>query len=159
MSSRLDIFIHFCKHIITHFVGLFSSFSQLSFLDGKFIPFQLFLFMKGLIFYFLHKFFPIFSLFNATVVAYWKHLSSSLIGFMVAFLFLIQSRESIYNPPHFRYILWHLGCSKLTQSKMKSLHPIDVSNPVWYLLRSCSKISLITSSASSLTRISMLSLF
>ena len=52
-------------------------------------------FKKAIFFYILREFSSIFSWFNATVAAYWKHLLSSLIGFMVAFLFLYPI-ERIY---------------------------------------------------------------
>ena len=50
--------------------SIFSNFIQSSFSDGYFIPFQLYLFIKGLIFVSLSGFFPIFSRFNATFIAY-----------------------------------------------------------------------------------------
>ena len=56
----------------------------------------------------LDEFFPTSSWFNATDAL--KHLSSWLIGFIVAFSFFIQSGESIYDPPWVRLNLWH--CNK-----------------------------------------------
>ena len=53
-------------------------------------------------------FFFISSWFNATVTTYWKHSYFLLIEFIVAFLFLIKSGESIYGPPQFGFVLWHL---------------------------------------------------
>ena len=65
--------------------------------------------------------FLISSWFNATVTAYWKHLLSSLL--LMGFIgFFIQTGESIYDPPQFRFILWHLQYNKLTQSKIKSFY-------------------------------------
>ena len=61
-----------------------------------FILFQLYLFIKGLIFDILYKFLPISSWFNATVAAYWKHLLSSLKGFIVA-CFFFNPIMRIYN--------------------------------------------------------------
>ena len=60
------------------FAGIFS--------DGKCIPFQLYLFRKGLIFVVLCRSFLISSWFNVTVTAYWKDLwYFLLIGFIVPF--------------------------------------------------------------------------
>ena len=61
------------------------------------------LFIEGLCFDILCHFFLISSWFYATVAAYWKHWSSSLIGFIIDFF--IQSEESIYDAPCFRFIL------------------------------------------------------
>ena len=53
--------------------------------------------------------FLVYSWFWATFTAYWKHLLSFLlIEFILLFLFFIQSGESTYDPPRFRFILWHL---------------------------------------------------
>ena len=83
----------------------FSSYFQWSFSNGKFVTSQLYLFLEGLIFVVLCGFFLFF---NATVIAYWKHLSSFLLmGFIVAFLFFIQSGESVYDPPWLGFTLWH----------------------------------------------------
>ena len=77
----------------------FAIFFQSSFSDGKFILSHLYLFIKGLIFLIPSACFPISSWSNVTVPTYWKHLLSSLlIGFIIAFLFFIQSGESIYDP-------------------------------------------------------------
>ena len=98
-----------------------------------------------------------FSWFNTTVTAYWKHLLSFLlIGLIVAFLFFIQSGESTYNPPQFRFILWHLWYNKRTSSKTNSL-PFINSKLFSYLFLGESKSFF--SSTSSLIIISMLSLF
>ena len=84
----------------------FLNFLQSSFSDEKCIPYQLFLFIKGLIFVILCGLFLIFSWFNATVTAYWKHLLSFLlIGFI---FFLIQLGGSIYDTPQFGFNLWYL---------------------------------------------------
>ena len=79
-----------------------------SFSDGKFIPSQLNVFMKGWIFGILCGFVFISSWFNATVTAYWEHLLSfSLIRFTVGYFFYIQSGESRYDPLSFGFILWY----------------------------------------------------
>ena len=44
---------------------------------------------------------------NATVAAYWKHLSSAFFVFIDAFFFLIQSGEIIYEPQCIKLTLWH----------------------------------------------------
>ena len=85
------------KNIVTLF---FSSFLQWSFFDGKFIPSQLYLFIKVLFFVILCRSFFISSWFNSTLTAYWKHLLSLLsIGFIVAFMFFIQSGD-LYTIHH-----------------------------------------------------------
>ena len=96
------IFIFLQNNLLRATVGLFfSTFFQSSFHNlfiYLFISLQLHLFLIGLIFYILCDFSQIYSWFNVTVVAYWKHLLSSLIGFIVIF---IQSGESIYDPLQF----------------------------------------------------------
>ena len=105
--------------ILKAIVGLFfSNVFQSSIFDGYFIPFPLWLFIKGLIFDILCRFLLISSWFNTTVAAYWKHLSSSFFGFIVAFFFFIQSGESIYDSPHLTFILWHLQYNSWTESKI-----------------------------------------
>ena len=42
-------------------------------------------------------------------------------GFIVDFLFFIQSGESIYDLPYSKFILWYLYNNKLTQS-LQTLH-------------------------------------
>ena len=56
------------------FRSSFPNFFQSPFSDGFFISFQLYLSMKGLIFVILSECFHVFSRFNATVLAYRKHL-------------------------------------------------------------------------------------
>ena len=72
---------------------------------------------------------------------YHLHFSSLL------FALFIQSGESIYDHPRLKLILWHLKYNNWTESKLKLLPLIDVSKLVWYLERSDSKSSLITSFA------------
>ena len=63
------------------FLKFFLSFSE-------FILSQLYFYIKDLIFVILRQSFLISSWFNATVITYWKHLTSFLLmGFIVAFLF------------------------------------------------------------------------
>ena len=71
----------------------------------KSMPFQLYWSIKGLIFDILSGWFSIFWWFNATVIAYWKHLLSLFLGFIVALLFNIHSGDFIYDFPLFRFIL------------------------------------------------------
>ena len=49
--------------------------------------------------------------------------------FVIIYLFFIESGESIYNPPHLKFILWRLQYNKWVQSNLKLLYFIDVSNP------------------------------
>ena len=79
---------------------------------GKFIPFQLYLFIKGLIsvilLFFANMLFYslISSWFNATVTSYWKHLSFLLITFV--FFCFLYNQENLYMIHHdSRFILWY----------------------------------------------------
>ena len=73
------------------FLKFFLSFSE-------FIPSQLYFYIIDLICIIFCQSFFISSWFNATVIAYWKHLISFLLmGFIVAFLFFIQSGHRIDN--------------------------------------------------------------
>ena len=49
--------------------------------------------------------------------------------FVIIYLFFIESGESIYNPPHLKFILWGLQYNKWVQSNLKLLYFIDVANP------------------------------
>ena len=72
----------------------------------------------------------------ASVTAYWKGVLSFLwTGFIVVFLSFIQSEGSIYGPSSLKFILWILWYDKWTQSNMKSLLLVDVSNSIGYLDR------------------------
>ena len=98
------IFIFLKFNIIRAIFRLFfSTFFQPFFHGAWFITFMLYLFIKGLIFDIHCGFFPLSSWFNATVAAYWKHLSSSSIRFLFAFLFFIQSGEPLCDPTCFRF--------------------------------------------------------
>ena len=103
--SRISFFLFSIQNFKSNCYIFFFKFFQSSFSDGKFIPFQLYFFIKRLIFVILWGSFFIFSWFHVTVPACWKHLLSFLlIGFIAAFLFCIQSGESIYDPPWFGFI-------------------------------------------------------
>ena len=109
--------------------------------------------------YFLWIFF-ISSWFNATVMAYWKHLLYFFFDeIYCSFFVFAQSGKTIYDPPHLKFILRHLQYHEWTQSSMKSLPFNDFSNPIWYFLISDLKSSAVTSFASWLIMISMLSVF
>ena len=138
-------FLFFSMQNIESKIRLFlSNLFQSSFSDGKFIPSQLCLFIKDLISLILSECFPISSWFHdlmlllcyATVMLLlWKHLSSFLsMGFIVAFLFFIQSGESVYDLSCLTFISWHLQCNKCMQSKTNSLPLTDTSNPIWCVL-------------------------
>ena len=138
-------FLFFSMQNIESKIRLFlSNLFQSSFSDGKFIPSQLCLFIKGLISLILSECFPISSWFHdlmlllcyATVMLLlWKHLSSFLLmGFIVAFLFFIQSGESVYDLPCLKFISWNLQSNKWIQSKTNSLPLTDTSNPIWCVL-------------------------
>ena len=80
--------------------------------------------------------------------------------FFFAFLFFIQSEESIYDPRRFGLILINemKFTIQINNREINYLPSID-SKLLWYLFSSESKTYFITSSASSSTMISMLSLF
>ena len=107
LKHKQDIYFLTYKAIATAPLFFFNFFES-SFSNGKYsFPVIIFIYKR---FNFCYSFciFFIFWWFNATVAVYWKHLLSfSLLGFIVAFLFFIQSGESIYNPPWFGFILWH----------------------------------------------------
>ena len=65
---------------------------------GIFVSFQLYLFIKDLIFNIPSKGFVIFSAFNATVVSHWNHLSSLFFFFLLRFYFLSnkENQHSIF---------------------------------------------------------------
>ena len=85
------------QNIKSNFYIVFSNVFQSSFPDGKFIPFQPHFFIKHLISDILCGSFFVSPWFNC--YSLWKHLLSFLlIGFVVAFLFFIQSKEPIYDP-------------------------------------------------------------
>ena len=77
-----------------------------------------------------------------------------LMGFIVVFLFFIQLGESLYDPPPFGFVLWHLWYNKWTKSKTDLL-PFKDSKLFWYLLKLIIYFYFITPSASSLIMISM----
>ena len=92
--------------------------------------------------YILCNFFPISLWFNATVAECWKHLPSSIIGLIFAFLFFFLSNlENLYIH-HVPNLFYYID-NATKWLKIKLQHFIDVSNPIWYLFRSDSKSSFI----------------
>ena len=65
-------------------------------------------------------YFVIFSWFNATITASWKHLSFLLIRFIVAFLFFIQLGESVYDALWFN--LFHDNYNTITEYNHRKTH-------------------------------------
>ena len=113
--SRIYFFFLSTQNIESNCSIIFLNFFQSCFSDGKCIPSQLCLFIKGLISVILSECFPISSWFNATVTAYWKHfLSFLLIGLLLLFPFLVQSRESLYDPPRFRFSFYDI-CNTINE--------------------------------------------
>ena len=101
-NTRRVYFFSLIYKILRAYVGLFfSNISESAVFDWFFIPFQLYLFIKDLIFDILCWSILISWWFNAAVAAYWKHLLSSFFRFIVAFFFFIQAGGSIYDslPP------------------------------------------------------------
>ena len=100
--------------------------------------------------------FLIFWWFNAAVTAYWKHLLSLFLEFIVAFLFFNHLGESIHDPPLFRLMLWNLWYNKSTLSETNALYFIDSSRPFRYFCNKDSNSSLMISSVSSRNKTSVL---
>ena len=137
---------------------LFSNFFQSSSSDGKFIPSQLYLFIKGLIFAIPCGPFLISWWFNATVKTYWKHLLSFLLTrFIVAFFYPIR-RIYIWSTMILIYFMtFIIKYMNTIKYEIITSHWFSQSNLIFFI--SQSKSSLITSSDLSLIMISMLSLF
>ena len=100
--SRTYFFFFSIQNIKSNYYIIFSNFtffSQSSSPDGIFIPSQLYLFMKDLIFVILCGSFLISTWFNVMVTAYWKHLLSFLLRrFIAAFLLFcfLSNQENLY---------------------------------------------------------------
>ena len=62
-----------------------------------FVSFQLYLFIKDLIFNILSKGFVIFSAFNATVVSHWNHLSSLFFFFFLLRFYFLSNKENQHS--------------------------------------------------------------
>ena len=84
----------------------------------KIYIFSLILAYKGRSLYYSLWIILICSWFSATVIAYWKQLSSIFFGFIFAFLHPIYLGESLYDPPWLMTILLHRWCIPETQSKI-----------------------------------------
>ena len=67
---------------------------------------------KSFDFWYSLQIFSIFTWLNVIVIAYSRHLSSPFARFLVDLLFLIKSRESIYDPLRLTFILWLLKYNK-----------------------------------------------
>ena len=89
----------------------FSNVFQSSFSDGKFIPSHIYSFIKGSIFVILSACFLISLWFNATVTAYWKHLSFLLIGFIIYCLFVFfwnqENLIMIHHNSNLFYVIYN----------------------------------------------------
>ena len=136
----------------------FPNCSQSSFPDWYFIPSQLCSFINGLIYLkvFLDTAQSLHELMQSL-----PHIENicyhNFLNLWIIFLSYSIWRTNIWNTT-FLFILWHLKYSKLTPSKIKSLAFIDVSNPIWYLQKSDSKISSTTSFALSWVMTSVINL-
>ena len=93
-----------------------SNFFQSFWYDGKLISFQLYWSIKGLIFDILSGCLW----FNAADKAYWKHLSSLLLGFIVTFWFL-ATQENLYMI-HLYLNLSHEDYNAINQHYQKQIH-------------------------------------
>ena len=105
------------------------TFSQSSFSNGKFIPSQLFLFIKGLIFVILCRSFFISSWFNTIVTAYWKHVLPSLLtGFIVAVF--VPNQENLYLIHH-DLDLFHDIYNRVNKLNQRQTHYLSLI-PNWF---------------------------
>ena len=105
---------------------------------GKITYFQLYLSIKDLIFDIVCRSFTVYSWFNASVTAYWKHVPSLFFKFIVALLFL-SSLENLFTIRHDSDIFYDICniCNPSVVSKTKKRYPFtDVSKPIWYLVKS-----------------------
>ena len=131
--GRIYFLVFSVQNIKSNREVIFHNFSPIIFFRWVigYISFQLYLFVKDLIFLIPSRFSLLFSRFKASVTAYWKYfLSFLLIGFIVAFLYFIQSGESMYDPPRFGFFY---DIFNTTNEHNQRLPLIDVSNPIWYL--------------------------
>ena len=135
--------------------GLFSSNVFQSFIfDGYFIPFQLYLLTKGLIFDALCASLLISLSFYATVAAHWKHF---IFEFCCFFLFYPVWRINIWSST-FKNSSPDIYKTTVGLNRKKDRSLIDVSKLIWWLERSDSKSSLTTIFAISYGISSILSL-
>ena len=126
--------------ILRAIVGLFFS----NVFQSSVFPFQLYLFIKCLIFDIFSGSLLISLWFNERFAAYLKHISSSFFGFIVFFFnFYPVRRTNIWTTTPKIYFLTFLMKS-WTKSKIKSLLLINVSKFPWYHEQSDSKSSAIT---------------
>ena len=95
--SRISFFLFSIQDFKSNCYIIFSNFFNHLFLMQN-------LFLFSYIFYKRFNFCHSLRIFHLTVPACWKHLLSFLLGFIVAFLFCIQSGESIYDAPWFGFI-------------------------------------------------------
>ena len=152
LKHKKDIFFLFhVQNIKSNCYIIFLNFFPTMFFWWKIYSFQFIFIYKWFNLCYSFSIFPISLWFEATVTAYWKDLSFLLIEFICAFLFFIQSGESIYDPLRFWFILWHL------QYYLRV--PSTDSKLFGYLFLSESKSYLVTSFASSLIMISTFSFF
>ena len=114
--------------------------------------------MKGLIFVIPYGSFFISSWFNVTVITYKKHfLSFLLIEFIVFFL---SSLENLYMIHHDWNLFYDIYNTLIEHNWRKTLFlPLIYCKLFWYLFKVNQKVLFITSSASWLIMISILSLF
>ena len=144
------------KSIVTYF---FSVFFQSSFSDRKSISFQIYLLMKDLIFVILSECFHISSWFNVTVTAYWRIYHIFYWGDLLLLFCFLSNQENLYMI-HYDSDLFSEIYNTIDKHNQRKTHYLSlIPNCFWYLFLSELKSSFITSSASSLIMISVLSLF
>ena len=105
------IFWNISRIYIFFFNIIFLKYFQSSFSDRKFIPSQLYSFLKVLVFFILRRSFFISSWFIMTVKVYWKHLLCFLLtGFIVTFCFLSNQENlcTIYHGLNLFYDIYNI---------------------------------------------------
>ena len=143
-------------HSFSHF------FSQPSFFDRNFICYQLYLFIKDLIFVILCGFFFISSWFNAAVTTYWKCLLCFFIDGIYCCHFVFDPIKRIYiYMIHQDSDLFYDIYNTVNEHNWRQDHYFSLIRPTYFDISflSYSKSSSITSSVSSFIIISILSLF
>ena len=135
---------------------LLKFFTVIFYSDGKFIPSHLYLFIKVLIFVILSGFSPFSSWFNATVRAYWKHLFYWW-DLLLLFCFC-SNQENLYMIHHDWNLLYEIYNAITEYNWIQTHYLSSIPNYFDIFFLRESKSCFITSSASSLIMVSMLSL-
>ena len=97
--GRIYFFLFSIQNIKSNCSIILLKLFRIIFFCWKFIPSQIWLFIKDLIFVILLEYFSTSSWFNATVKAYWKYLFFLLARFIVVFL-LFSNQKNLFMIHH-----------------------------------------------------------